>query len=103
VIFSREKKSGHKFIIVATLVNSFMSKETLIFIAGFVLIIVPFLGVPEVWRQYSVLAVGVILILIGYSLRRASYLHRLDKGDGDRGNDSYVETTETLFDDSTLK
>ena len=80
-----------------------MSKETLILIAGILLMVVPFLGVPEVWRQYSILGIGFVLILIGYSLRRKAYLSRLDKGNGDRGNDSFVETTETLFDENALK
>jgi hypothetical protein len=80
-----------------------MSKETLILLSGILLLIVPFLGVPEVWRQYSILAIGIVLLLVGYSLRRKSYLNRLDKGNGERGNDSYVETTETLFDEGTLK
>ncbi len=74
-------------------------KETLVFVAGILLTIVPFLGVPEAWRQYGILGIGIILILIGYSLRRAVYLRGLDKGNGERGNDSFIETTEVLFDE----
>lgn len=80
-----------------------MSKETLVFISGILLTIIPFLGVPESWRQYAVVGIGVLLILIGYILRRAVYLSRLDKGNGERGTDSFVETTETLFDDHKLE
>ena len=76
-----------------------MTKETLVFIFGILLTVIPFLGVPEMWRQYSVLGIGVILILIGYVLRRRVYLNQIDKGNGERGVDSYVETTEKLFND----
>ena len=76
-----------------------MTKETLVFILGILLTIIPFLGVPETWRQYGVFGAGVILILIGYVLRRSVYLKSIDKGDGERGTDSFVETTENLFDE----
>jgi len=80
-----------------------MSKETLVFISGILLTIVPFLGVPESWRQYAILALGAILILIGYFLRRNLYLSRLDKGNGERGSETFIETTEMLFDEDKLK
>ncbi|MEY3784093.1 MAG: hypothetical protein RLZZ230_415 [Candidatus Parcubacteria bacterium] len=74
-----------------------MSKETLVFIFGILLTLVPFLGVPELWRQYAVMGLGIALILIGYALRRGVYLDRIDIGNGERGIDSFVETTERLF------
>lgn len=80
-----------------------MSKETVVFLCGIVLAIVPFLGIPEVWRQYAVFGIGVLLILIGYALRRGVYLERIDHGNGERGTDSFVETTETLFDDRAVE
>ena len=80
-----------------------MSKETLVFIFGFALTIVPFIGVPVLWRQYIIFAIGVFLLFIGYSLRRRVYLSRLDRGNGERGDDSFVETTEQLFDNSTIE
>jgi len=76
-----------------------VSKETLIFVFGIFLTIIPFLGVPESWRQYSILGIGIFLIVIGYALRRAMYLSRIDYGNGERGSDSFIETTETLFDE----
>lgn len=80
-----------------------MSKETFVFIFGILLTIIPFMGVPEAWRQYSVLVIGILLILIGYSLRRSLYLSRIDKGDGERRTDSFVETTKELFDDRKIE
>ena len=80
-----------------------MSKETLVFLFGIFLTVIPFLGVPESWRQYSILGIGVFLIIIGYALRRSVYLTRIDYGNGERGSDSFIETTETLFDDGGVK
>jgi hypothetical protein len=80
-----------------------VSKETLVFIFGIILTILPFVGIPLVWRQYGILAVGALLIIIGYALRRGSYLRQLDFGNGERGNDSFIETTEKLFEDTTVE
>ncbi len=74
-----------------------MSKETLVFFAGIVLTLVPFLGVPEKWKQYAIVSLGVILILVGYMLRRSVYFARIDQGNGERADDSFVETTKQLF------
>lgn len=80
-----------------------MTKETLVFFSGILLVIVPFLGIPETWRYGIISFLGVVLVLTGYGLRRRQYLNRIDKGNGERGNDSFVETTEKLFDEQTLK
>jgi 4-amino-4-deoxy-L-arabinose transferase-like glycosyltransferase len=79
-----------------------MTKETLVFFLGIFLTLLPFLGFPETWRQYAVTFIGAILILIGYIMRRAVYLARIDKGNGERGNDSFVETTQPMFEDRDL-
>ena len=77
-----------------------MSKETTVFLLGIILTVVPFLGIPESWRQYAVLGIGIFLILIGYVLRRSVYLSEIDYGNGERGSDSFIETTDSLFDES---
>lgn len=79
-----------------------MTKETFVFISGILLVLIPFLGVPETWRQYTIVCFGVILMLIGYVLRRGVYFAKIDKGNGERGNDSFVETTEPLFTEADL-
>ncbi len=76
-----------------------MAKETFVFIIGILLTILPFLGLPEMWKQYTVAGIGAVLIIIGYMLRRALYLSKIDHGNGERGNDSFVETTKQLFDE----
>lgn len=80
-----------------------MSKETLVFLFGIILTILPFIGIPLLWRQYAIFGIGIVLILIGYILRRKVFLERIDQGNGERGTDSFVETTEKLFDDSTVQ
>jgi heme/copper-type cytochrome/quinol oxidase subunit 4 len=80
-----------------------MSKETIVFCVGIILTLVPFLGIPEAWKQYAVAAAGALLILVGYMLRRALYFSRIDKGNGERGDDSFVETTQQLFTSSEIK
>lgn len=80
-----------------------MSKETLVFCIGILLTLVPFLGIPEDWKQYTVALAGAFLILIGYMLRRALYFSRIDHGNGERGDDSFVETTKQLFTERELQ
>ena len=80
-----------------------MSKETLVFITGIILTLVPFLGVPENWKQYTVAALGAFLVIVGYFLRRALYYKRIDHGNGERGDESFVETTQQLFADRELQ
>ena len=80
-----------------------MSKETIVFISGILLIIVPFLGVPLMWREYAVAALGVLLTFVGYALRRGLYLKHIERVGGERATDSFVETTDKLFDEVTLQ
>lgn len=80
-----------------------MSKETFVFVAGIILTVVSFLGIPKEWRQYTIFGIGVLLVFVGYALRRREYLRRLERGNGERGTDSYVETTEPLFDEGALQ
>ena len=67
------------------------------FLLGILLILLPYLGIPSVWKQYTYVALGIILVLLGYALRRAQYFHEIDNGNGERGGDTFVETTQNLF------
>ncbi len=73
------------------------SKESLVFLLGLILTVLPFLGIPESWRVGGTALLGIALIFIGYALRRSVYLREIDKGNGERGTNSFVETTEKLF------
>lgn len=68
-----------------------MSRESLIILLGLVVLFLPSVGVPSAWKSYGSLAVGVALVVLGYSLRRSMYLRTLEKGDGERGTDSFTE------------
>lgn len=73
-----------------------MSKESIVFFVGILLLIVPQIGVPENWKFFFYTLTGILLIIIGYSLRRAAYLRSIDQGNGERSTDSYVESTRSI-------
>jgi hypothetical protein len=74
-----------------------MRKATLIGVLSLLLIVLPFLGVPETWKTYGTSGIGVILLFLGYMLVRDRIHAESDLGNGERGNESYIETTESLF------
>ncbi len=80
-----------------------MTKETLVFISGILLTVIPFLGLPEEWRYYTVSGIGILLTFVGYSFRHMVYLSHIDQGNGERATDSFVETTEKLWSTDGLK
>lgn len=69
-----------------------MSRESLVIFAGLLVFFVPSIGVPEEWKTYILMGCGVLLMLIGYLLRRAAYYRSLDQGNGERAADSFVES-----------
>lgn len=69
-----------------------MSRESLVIFAGLLVFFVPSVGVPEEWKTYVLMVCGVVLMLLGYLLRRAAYYRSLDQGNGERAADSFVES-----------
>ena len=45
---------------------------------------------------------GILLLLMGYAIRRAQYLQEIDLGNGERGGETFVETTQNLFAETKL-
>lgn len=80
-----------------------MSRESLVLVIGLLLIFVPVIGVPAEWKQYVIIGMGILLVILGYSLRRSSYLRRIDRGGGESGSDSFTENQPSLLDDSADK
>jgi uncharacterized membrane protein len=78
-----------------------MRKAMFVCLVGFVLLVLPYLGIPTDFREYILVGAGVLLILFGYMLMRDEILRRSDYGNGERGNDSFIETTEPLFKDQS--
>lgn len=70
-----------------------MSRESLVILIGIVVFFVPYLGVPEIWKTYLLVGSGILLMVLGYLLRRAAYLRNTESGNGLRRTDSYVEST----------
>ncbi|MFM2424373.1 MAG: hypothetical protein RLZZ70_764 [Candidatus Parcubacteria bacterium] len=75
-----------------------MTKGTAIFFLGIGLIFVPYLGIPLWWKQVVSVSIGIILIGLGYSIRRNQYLATLTHDGSTRASETFVETTEPLFD-----
>lgn len=69
-----------------------MSKESIVVVIGLIVFMVPSLGLPEDLKEYLLLGVGVLLITIGFFLRRAAYLRKIDRGNGESGGESFVES-----------
>ena len=74
-----------------------MTKGTFVFLLGILLCLIPYLGIPSLWKHYIYIGLGVILIVVSYAIRRARYLSDIDRGNGERGGETFVETTESLF------
>ena len=77
-----------------------MSRESLVLLLGLVVLFVPSLGVPELWKEYVLLATGVLLLILGYLLRRSAYMRKIDRGNGESGTDSFVESRPQLNEES---
>jgi predicted Na+-dependent transporter len=75
-----------------------MTKGTAIFLLGLLVIILPAFGMPFLWKQVALALIGVLMIGIGYSLRRTQYLATLEHDGVVRTAETFVETTEPLFD-----
>ncbi len=68
-----------------------MSRESLVFIVGILLFLVPNLGIPDEWKYAVYIGMAIILMVIGYSLRHAAFIRRIEKENGERRADSFVE------------
>lgn len=69
-----------------------MTRESIVILLGIVVFFTPFLGIPDNWQQYIISSAGVLLLLIGYSLRRAAFHRRIERSESERGTDSFVES-----------
>lgn len=68
-----------------------MSRESIVFTLGILILVIPNLGIPEAWKFYFFVGAGILLVVVGYSLRRTSYLRSIQKENGERSADSFVE------------
>lgn len=70
-----------------------MSRESFVIILGIFIVMMPSLGIPNEWKTYGLIGAGILFILVGYQLRYARYLRSIDRGNGERGGESFVEST----------
>ncbi len=68
-----------------------MTRESLVFIVGILLFLVPNVGIPEDWKYAVYIFLSVVLMVVGYSLRHAAFIRKIEKEGGERHADSFVE------------
>jgi hypothetical protein len=83
----------HLLYVIQGVIIHDMSRESLVLLFGIIIFITPSLGIPEEWKGYIYAGSGIILIIVGYILRRSAYLRSIDTGNGGRETDSFVEST----------
>jgi uncharacterized membrane protein len=72
-----------------------MTKESLVFLFGVIVLITPYIGIPEDWKVYIHIFSGVLLMVVGYSLRQKAYIRSIEKENGERDTDSFMESNGT--------
>lgn len=70
-----------------------MSRESIVFLLGLLVIITPHLGLPASFKLYLLTVSGVLIMFLAYSLRRLAYLRSLEHAPGERQADSFAEHT----------
>jgi hypothetical protein len=68
-----------------------MSKESMVFFLGLLLLVMPFLGIPDSYKTTGQLFAALVLIFVGYRLRRRAFLDRIKTAGGERRADSFSE------------
>lgn len=69
----------------------FMTRESFILTLGAIVLVTPFLGIPGSWKQYILVASGVLIVIVSYQLRRAAFFRSIETSEGERKADAFVE------------
>ena len=69
-----------------------MSRESLVLLLGIITFMLPLIGVTPVWKEYGQIIIGVLLVFVGFSLRRSSYYRKITRSNGEIGTDSFAES-----------
>lgn len=72
-----------------------MSRESFVFLIGFIVFFTPFLGIPHEWKWWIVMASGVLVMFLGYKLRRAAFLRSITHESGEHRSEAFVEHVKT--------
>jgi uncharacterized membrane protein len=68
-----------------------MSRESFVFLIGFIVFFTPFLGIPRDWKEWVSIVAGVVIMFLGYKLRRAAFLRSITHESGEHRSDVFVE------------
>ena len=69
-----------------------MMKETFVFLLGLLVFFTPYLGVPSDYRKWLLIVTGMLIMAIGYRLRRNAFLSSLEHESGERRSDTFAES-----------
>ena len=69
-----------------------MKKRTIVFWLGIIVIITPFLGVPIKWKEYGLIVIGVLIVMLSLSFSRRGRHQPL------RTDNAYVENRSSIAD-----
>lgn len=72
-----------------------MSRESFVFILGFLVFFTSFLGIPNAWKEWVFISAGIILMFFGYKLRRAAFLRSITHESGEHRSEAFVERMHT--------
>ncbi len=68
-----------------------MSKESFVFLLGGVVFFSPFFGLPREYKEWLLIVCGLLLMGIGYRLRRRAFFKSFEHESGERRGDAFVE------------
>ncbi|PIR84899.1 hypothetical protein COU16_00050 [Candidatus Kaiserbacteria bacterium CG10_big_fil_rev_8_21_14_0_10_47_16] len=68
-----------------------MSRESLIFVFGFIVFFSPFIGIPRDWKDIGLMVIGGLVMLFGFLLRRAAFLRSIENESGERNDEMFSE------------
>jgi hypothetical protein len=72
-----------------------MSRESFVFLIGFVVFFTPFLGIPTEWKEWIFIGAGILIMFLGYKLRRSAFLRSITHESGEHRSEAFVEHVRT--------
>ncbi len=69
-----------------------MSKETSVCVVGAVVFFVPFMGLPREYKEWILIVAGILLMILGYGLRRMAFFRSIEDGNGGKQGDVFKES-----------
>lgn len=70
-----------------------MSRESFVFVLGFLVFLAPFMGLPRSIKDILLLVIGGLLMLVGFILRRSAYMRSTLRESGERESDAFAESS----------